>query len=158
MAYLHSHNVIHRDLKPGNVLMDEYLHPKISDFGLSKITDFLSISMNQQSQKGFKGTPIYMAPEIFINEEYSKATDVYAFSIVVYEILTLNKPYSKWSINRILYKVANEGYRPEISEDIPDCFRQLIEKCWSKMLKNNRHLKTSLLNWRRMRNSSCPSL
>ena len=42
MSYLHAHNILHRDLKPENILVDEYLNPKISDFGLSKITDFLS--------------------------------------------------------------------------------------------------------------------
>lgn len=65
MMYLHSHNIIHRDLKPQNILLNEFLHPKISDFGLSKINEFLSASMNIQSQKGLKGTPIYMAPENF---------------------------------------------------------------------------------------------
>lgn len=64
MLYLHKNNVIHRDLKPENVLMDDFFHPKISDFGLSKLTDFLTISMNIQSRKGLKGTPAYMAPEI----------------------------------------------------------------------------------------------
>lgn len=46
MSYLHSNNVIHRDLKLNNVLVDDNFHPKISDFGLSKITDFLSVSIN----------------------------------------------------------------------------------------------------------------
>lgn len=93
MAYMHSHKVIHRDLKPQNVLLDEFLNPKISDFGLSKITDFLSISMNIQSQRGLKGTPIYMAPEILLNENYSTASDVYAFAFVLYELFTLESPY-----------------------------------------------------------------
>lgn len=73
------------DLKPENILMNDYFQPKISDFGLSKITDFLSISMNIQSRKGFKGTPAYMAPEIS-SEKYSKSSDVYAFAFIVYEI------------------------------------------------------------------------
>lgn len=46
LLYIHSHNLIHRDLKPENVLIDDFLYPKISDFGLSKITDFLSVSIN----------------------------------------------------------------------------------------------------------------
>ncbi|KAK8843221.1 hypothetical protein M9Y10_025072 [Tritrichomonas musculus] len=93
MTYMHSHKVIHRDLKPQNVLLDEFLNPKISDFGLSKLTDFLSISMNIQSQRGLKGTPICMAPEILLNENYSTASDVYAFAFVLYELFTLESPY-----------------------------------------------------------------
>ena len=88
MSYLHLHNVLHRDLKPENILMDENLYPKISDFGLSKITDFLSNSMNVQSQKGLKGTPAYLAPEILADEKYSKKGDVYAFAFIVFEIMT----------------------------------------------------------------------
>ena len=93
MAYLYSHDVLHRDLKPDNILIDEYLHPKISDFGLSKITFNLSASMNKQSQAGIKGTPAYMAPEILSSEKYSKLSDVYAFSFVVYEIVTCETPF-----------------------------------------------------------------
>lgn len=88
MSYLHTNNILHRDLKPENILMDDYLYPMITDFGLSKITDFISMSINFQSQKGLKGTPIYMSPKILSNEEYSKAGDVYAFAFIVFEIMT----------------------------------------------------------------------
>lgn len=87
MAYLHSHQVIHRDLKPENILIDEFLHPKISDFGLYKVYEFLSISMNIQSQSRLKDTVIHMALVIF-DEKYSKINDVYVFSIIVKEIMT----------------------------------------------------------------------
>lgn len=93
MSYLHSNKVLHRDLKPENILIDDFLHPKISDFGLSKILDFLSVSMIVQSQKGTKGTPIYMSPEAF-EEEYSNASDVYAFAIIVYEIVSGERPFN----------------------------------------------------------------
>lgn len=130
MSYLHSHNVLHRDLKPENILVDEYLHPKISDFGLSKITDFLSTSMNFQSQKGRKGTPAYMASEIISEEKYSKSSDVYAFGFIVYEIMTYDEPFKNCSIYKLMSKVMNEGYRPDISDDVPDVYRELIVKCW----------------------------
>ena len=132
MAYLHANKVIHRDLKPDNILVDSYLHPKISDFGLSKLTDFLSVSMNFQSQKGLKGTPIYMAPEIYANEEYSTASDVYAFAFIVYEIMTGQEPFKNHSIMQIMNKVTKEGARPQIGDDLPDAYRELIETCWAQ--------------------------
>ena len=77
MAYLHAYNIIHRDLKPANILEDDKFFPKIADFGLSKINE--NFSSRGQSAVGFKGTPIYCAPEVWLNNEYSKAGDVYSF-------------------------------------------------------------------------------
>lgn len=105
---------------------------KISDFGLSKILDILSISMNIISQKGLKGTPLHMAPEILINEKYSKSSDIYAFAYIVYEIVTGKVPFSKMGIHQIYHQIAFLGTRPVIDEFIPMEFGELIEKCWSK--------------------------
>lgn len=74
MKYLHEQNIIHRDLKSLNILMDDLLCPKIADFGLSKMTTIYekSSSLNLQSMSHFKGTPSYMAPEILSGEPCSK--------------------------------------------------------------------------------------
>ena len=132
MSFLHKHNVIHRDLKPENILLDEYLQPKISDFGLSKITTFLSETMNFQSQKGTKGTPAYMAPEVMSDEKYSESSDVYAFGLIVYEILTSEKLFKNFNLLSLMRKVQEDGYRPTLSDDIPDSYQDLIERCWSQ--------------------------
>ncbi|KAK8886585.1 hypothetical protein M9Y10_042049 [Tritrichomonas musculus] len=133
MSYLHQNNVIHRDLKPENILMDEILYPKISDFGLSKILNSIYASLQIQSQAGQKGSPLYMAPEIFADEQFSPSSDVYAFSIVVYQIVTGEiSPFGE-KINPLqLMKKVENGKRPEISDIVPDCYRELIEKCWSQ--------------------------
>ncbi|KAK8890736.1 hypothetical protein M9Y10_035521 [Tritrichomonas musculus] len=131
MSYMHKYNVINRDLKPENILIDDYLYPKISDFGLSKILDTLSASMNIQSQKGLKGTPIYIAPEIFSSLEYSKASDIYAFAFIVYEVITLNNPVLCKNFHTLISKII-KGERPHILEDTPDVYRDLIERCWSQ--------------------------
>ena len=62
--------------------------------------------MTTQSTAGFKGTPVYVPPEIWENNEYTKAGDVYAFSIVVYEILTLEEPFKNFNIMMMCKKVA----------------------------------------------------
>lgn len=129
MSYLHSHNIIHRDLKPENILLDDFLHPKLADFGFSKFTD--SSQENLQSVMGTKGTPIYMSPEIWKKAEYSNACDVYAFALIVYEIITLEEPFKNLLYFQLLYKLQ-QGYRPEFNNPINEAYKELIEKCWAQ--------------------------
>lgn len=92
MSYLHSHDIIHRDLKPENILMDDFLFPKIADFGLSKINTIEKVDSIIKSADGcIKGTPSYMASEIWFRVEYSKASDVYTFGLILFEIYTQKK-------------------------------------------------------------------
>lgn len=126
MSYLHSYNIIHRDLKPSNILLDESLNPKIADFGLSKIED-----QSYKSVSDLKGTPCYMSPEIFERYEYSKSSDVYAFGIILYELLTNEKVFNEKTSQQII-ELLNSGYRPEFTSPIADSYKNLIEKCWSQ--------------------------
>lgn len=131
MSYLHLHDIIHRDLKPANILIDDFLLPKIADFGLSKSKHSNFDSMTISTIFGLvKGTPIYMSPEIWRKAEYSKASDVYAFSIIVYEIITNQKPYQNHDIFKLRIDILN-GYRPEFTKPISEAFFQLITSCWS---------------------------
>ena len=75
MQFLHKNNIIHRDLKPSNILLDDDLYPKIADFGFSKKLHQNLESLSLKSNE-MKGTPAYMAPEIFNLTKYSFATDV----------------------------------------------------------------------------------
>lgn len=88
ISYLHEHDIIHRDLKPDNILLNEYLLPKISDFGLSKVTDEDVKGINYKSKIEIKGTPVFLAPETWSNYEFTKASDVYAYGLIIYEIIT----------------------------------------------------------------------
>lgn len=136
MKYLHSHSIIHRDLKPDNILLDDYLFPLIADFGLSKMNSNTRDSLNYQSLAGIKGTPIYLAPECLENDEYSPATDVYAYGIVVYEIMTGENPFAHFYQSKnlaiLIKKICSECYRPELTPDIPEAYQTLIQKCWSQ--------------------------
>ena len=83
MNYLHKLGVIHRDLKLGNVVLDEYARAKITDFGLSVIKSATQTSLKMDEC----GTPQYMAPESFgLVPVFSTKSDVYAFAIVLWEL------------------------------------------------------------------------
>ena len=88
MKYLHSNNMIHRDLKTENILLTEELLPKIADFGLAKQIHSNKDSMRTESEFGFKGTRNYCSLEIFLAHFYSKASDVFALVTTVYAIMT----------------------------------------------------------------------
>lgn len=134
MTYIHSLNILHRNLKPSNILIDELIHPKLADFGLSSlVSDKLSEDEKElnKKEKFLLGTYAYIAPEIYENVEYSKASDVYAFSLIVYEILTNKKPFFGSTLSQIMMNVT-KGFRPEITDEVPKCYKKLIEDCWSQ--------------------------
>ncbi|KAK8852543.1 hypothetical protein M9Y10_017528 [Tritrichomonas musculus] len=131
MSYLHKNDIIHRDLKPENILMDNLLFPKISDFGLSKITQSGN-NQTMQSNANVKGTPIYIAPEIWETQKYGKEGDVYSFSLILYEIMTNEVPFKDiFSISQVYVNIVVKGKRPDFTFPVPNSYRQLIEKCWS---------------------------
>ena len=127
MRYLHKHGILHRDLKPQNILIDSNYYPRICDFGLSRcFSESLTKSM-QLSMTGKIGTPLYMAPELIDDNDdddkedvghYSSSIDVYAFAILAYEIVTGIEPFSKGgksaSLKVFLKKISN-GSRPKFN-------------------------------------------
>ena len=88
IEYLHAHDIVYRDLKPENVLLDAEGHVKLTDFGLSKE----GISDNS-SAKSICGTPEYLAPEILERHGHGKAVDWYSLGALIYEMLTGLPPY-----------------------------------------------------------------
>ena len=132
MKYLHDHDIIHRDLKPDNILLDEYLHPLISDFGLSKFIEY----GHSYSQSQFGGTLAYMAPEIIEENQYNTKVDVYAFGILMYEVVTDLQAYPEFNCNRftpygLQSKIINNDYRPKFTVPVKESIKNLIEQCWS---------------------------
>ncbi len=89
----HAQGIIHRDLKPGNILFDEYDNPMISDFGIAKLA--LQAGAATLTQTGaLVGTPAYMSPEQVRGEaDIDRRSDLYAFGIIVYEMLTGRLPF-----------------------------------------------------------------
>ena len=127
MNHIHNKGVIHRDLKPGNVLIDEFFNPRITDFGLSKITQI------SQTQSTFSGTIKWMAPEILNeNSYYSFPVDVYAYAIIIYEVISGIVPFG---VNKSQFNIMSDvvnNIRPTVPDNFPASYKKLMEECWNQ--------------------------
>ena len=90
LDYAHKRNVIHRDLKPGNILFDTSRTPYLTDFGIAKLTEGTSADL---TGTGVVGTPAYMSPEQARGHAIDSRTDIYALGVILYEMLTGEQPY-----------------------------------------------------------------
>eukprot|EP01083_Nonionella_stella_P248122 859427_1 len=132
MKYLHCKNMIHRDLKTHNLLLDEEYRVKVTDFGTAK-------HLEQVFSKAFTevGTLGYVAPEVLdppING-YDGKVDVFSYAVILWEIYS---SYAKIATDNVLTTVSTlqyaqrlkNGFRPKIPSDCPQQFRFLIDQCW----------------------------
>ncbi|XP_021488984.1 ankyrin repeat and protein kinase domain-containing protein 1 [Meriones unguiculatus] len=140
MNFLHSIKppLLHLDLKPGNILLDNNMHVKISDFGLSKWME-QSTQMQHIERSALRGTLSYIPPEMFLenNKAPGPEYDVYSFGIVIWEILTQKKPYAGLNMMTIIIRVA-AGMRPSlqaVSAEWPEEAHQMVDvmtRCWDQ--------------------------
>ena len=126
LAYLHSYNIVHRDIKLANVLMKDDV-AKIADFGFAR-----EIENNKSIEVSFCGSPAIMAPELISNAKCSTKVDVYSFGCVVYEIITERLCYSEMKFHGRMdfYNKVLEGLRPKISPGMPREPVELMQQCW----------------------------
>ena len=134
LRFLHENKILHRDLKSLNVLLDDRLRARLSDFGLAKLKH-QSRSTSTVSGKSV-GTTAWKAPEIFgLNPKYSTASDVYAYGITSWELAARAVPYQGVDAETIQIEIK-KGERAEIPEDCPPTFASLIQSCWAQDLKS----------------------
>jgi serine/threonine protein kinase len=124
LDYLHKIKppVIHRDVKPANLLVNHNFQIKVADFGISRV-ESLTQTMTAI------GTAQWMAPEIIRNAPYSTSADVYSFGVVIWEVCTRQVPFGSCNPMQVVFKV-NAGERPPITDGIPRVLADLIERCW----------------------------
>ncbi|GAP90111.2 putative agc pdk1 protein kinase [Rosellinia necatrix] len=144
IEYMHSRGVIHRDLKPENVLLDDQLHVKITDFGTArlltdprmpqappKIEDMGTSSRGKEQDDSraasFVGTAEYVSPELLTNKNACKASDLWAFGCIIYQMLAGRPPFKGGSEYLTFQKIVNLEY--EFPIGFPPAARDLVERC-----------------------------
>ncbi|XP_059281651.1 protein kinase and PP2C-like domain-containing protein isoform X2 [Lycium ferocissimum] len=164
LKYLHNLGIVHRDVKPANILLDRGLQPYLADFGLAEYKKNLKLvstenwKSNGKPTGGFHkrnmvGTLIYMAPEVLRKEIHTEKSDAYSFGITMNELLTGVVPYTdlraetqahtvlemNYTEQQLTAAIVSEGLRPvlaDLQSGAPASLVSLIEGCWDKDPQN----------------------
>lgn len=136
MRYIHSHNIIYRDLKPCNLGFDLRGNIKLFDFGTAKELDPKNADRNDGlfNLTGLTGSRRYMAPEVILCSPYNLKADVYSFSIMCWEVITLKTAFDGYNIEKHTRAVVFSEERPKISACWPIVFSKMIIDSWSKAI------------------------
>lgn len=124
LSFLHHNEVIHRDLRPENILIDEHGHVKLSNMGMASALSEISKSTE------YRGTPEYQAPEVFIDLPYGKALDWYSLGVVLYQMVVGQPPFLGANEAAIKDEVLNGTLKvsSSLSDEIVDLITKLLQR------------------------------
>jgi serine/threonine-protein kinase len=130
LGYAHRRDVIHRDVKPGNIMIDEEGTPIVTDFGIAKVSAKMGLTMTGTTI----GTPAYMSPEQCEAKQVTGASDQYSLGIVAWEMLTGKTPFSGDSAVTTMYKHCHEpvpplrDFRPDAPPEVLETITRMLAK------------------------------
>lgn len=138
LAHAHSQGVVHRDVKPANVMIDAASgRVALTDFGVASLVD------GERTRTGLMlGTPAYMAPELLAGGPASAATDLYAFGVLMFELLAGRRPHEAATLGELLRRVATEaapplaGLRPEVPTAVATLVAALLARAPAERPRN----------------------
>ena len=133
LAYAHSEGVIHRDVKPANILLDKKGNPMLSDFGVAKLVD--SEETQGLTATGASiGTPEYMAPEQASGKKIDHRVDVYSLGIIFYELITGRRPFTADTPMDVIIKQSRDPLPPpsKFVKDLPKSVEEFLYTALAK--------------------------
>lgn len=131
LGAIHQAGILHRDLKPENAMVLPNGMVKLMDFGIAEAME----TLERSKKTGLVvGTPAYMSPEQLRDEKLDARSDIYAFGVIMYEVLTGVQPFSGKTLNEIVQKIVSVVPEPATSlrPDLPKKLADVIQKCMSK--------------------------
>lgn len=132
LAYAHEHGIVHRDVKPSNIMIQKDGHVKITDFGIARMA-----SAAVRTQTGMVlGSPKYMSPEQVMGKLTDQRSDIFSLGILLYEMLTGRAPFLGENVNAIMYQTLNASppQPSSLNPGVPDMVNFIVAKALAKKL------------------------
>jgi len=158
LDHAHIHKIVHRDIKPANIMILESGLVKVTDFGIAKM---MTVGMTQAGQ--ILGTPNYMSPEQVKGRQVDGRADIFSLGVILYELVTGEKPFGGQNITTVIYKIINENpISPrELDATIPLGLSYVIQKALAKSpderYQTCRELAEDLRNYKNLGGATAPS-
>jgi eukaryotic-like serine/threonine-protein kinase len=150
LGFAHERNIVHRDIKPANLMLSADDTLKVTDFGTAKILQFGTV----QQTTHVMGTPSYMSPEQVKGRPIDGRTDIFSLGVVMYEMLTNEKPFPGQSITTVIYKIVNEEpipprqLNPSLHPGLNEIVMRALAKEPEERYQSCRELLEDLRNYR----------
>jgi predicted Ser/Thr protein kinase len=157
LDHAHQHKIVHRDIKPANIMILQNGQVKVTDFGIAKM---MSMGMTQAGQ--ILGTPNYMSPEQVKGRQVDGRSDIFSLGVILYELVTGEKPFGGQNITTVIYKIINENPIPprELDGTIHSGLNYVIGKALAKnpdeRYQTCRELADDLKNYRSLGSTASP--